>query len=60
MAHYYGTTPSRLLSSSLGDWSIDLEVYNADMEATKIERAQAEQEAQARRVTTAAGRSRRR
>lgn len=47
MAEKFGTTPSRLLASSLGDWSIDLECYIADAEATKVEQAKAKAEAEA-------------
>jgi len=42
MAKHYGTTPSRLLSSDLGDWSVDFECWQADMRDQQIERQKAE------------------
>ena len=54
MAKYYGKTPSELLNRPLGEWSLDWEIWQADLEQQELERAKAQAEAEA-----AAARSRR-
>lgn len=48
MAKYYGTTPSRLLRETLGDFALDLEAFDADMEQTAIEQEKLKAQAAAR------------